>query len=57
MKKEMDVKQFVSVTFFVEKIVKPSGDVLILVRGGSPQMPQTLFVGSPDEYCDFIHNM
>ena len=49
--------QIMSVSFFVERIIKPSGDVIIIVRGGSPQMPQTLFVGSPDEYCEFIHNM
>ena len=57
MKDCSEIKEFVSSTFFVEKIVKPSGDFVILVRGGSPQQPQILFVGSPDEYCEFIHNM
>lgn len=56
MKKE-NVNQLVSQSFFVERIIKPSGEVLIIVRGGSPQMPQTLFVGNTDEYCEFIHNM
>ena len=44
------------VSFLVERIIKPSGEVIIIVSGGSPQMPQTLFVGTPEEYCVFIHN-
>lgn len=55
--KKENSNQIISVSFFVERIIKPSGDVIIIVRGGNPQMPQTLFVGSSDEYCDFIHNM
>ena len=59
MKKEdsKSVNQIISHSFFVERIIKPSCDVIIIVRGGNPQMPQTLFVGSPDEYCEFVHNM
>ena len=49
--------QIISVTFLLERIIKPTGEVIMIVRGGSPQMPQTLFVGSPEEYCDFIRNM
>lgn len=56
-KKEKNPNQIISQSFFVERIIKPSGDVIIIVRGGNPQMPQTLFVGSPDEYCEFVHNM
>lgn len=57
MKKEESKNQIICVSFFTERIIKPSGEVIMIVRGGSPQMPQTLFVGSPDEYCEFIHNM
>ncbi len=56
MKKEIE-NSIVCVSFFTERIIKPTGEVIMIVRGGSPQMPQTLFVGSPDEYCEFIHNM
>lgn len=57
MSKEESVNQIISNLFFVERIIKPSGDVILIVRCGNPQMPQTVFVGSPDEYCEFIHNM
>lgn len=54
---KIDNNQIQRVSFLVERIIKPSGEIIIIVSGGSPQMPQTLFVGTPDEYCDFIHNM
>ena len=60
MKKDLDsksVNQIISQTFFVERIIKTSGDVIIIFRGGNPQIPQTLFVGSSDDYCEFVHNM
>lgn len=57
MNKKIENNQIQRVSFLVERIIKPSGEIIIIVSGGSPQMPQTLFVGTPDEYCDFIHNM
>ena len=38
-KKVKNENQIISVSFFVERIIKPSGDIIIIVRGGSPQMP------------------
>ena len=57
MNKKVNENQIQRVSFLVERIIKPSGEVIIIVSGGSPQMPQTLFVGTPDEYCEFVHNM
>lgn len=57
MEKKINKNQIQRVSFLVERIVKPSGEIIIIVSGGTPQMPQTLFVGSPDEYCEFVHNM
>lgn len=49
--------EIVSLSFLTEKIVKADGSTIFIVRGGHPQNPQTLFVGSCDEYCEWIHNM
>ena len=57
MNKTVNENQIQRGSFLVERIIKPSGEVIIIVSGGSPQMPQTLFVGTPDEYCEFVHNM
>ena len=57
MKEKINDKQIMSSTTLVEMIIKPSKEVLFIVRGGSPQMPQTLFVGSPDEYCEYIRSL
>ena len=57
MNKKINENLIQRVSFLVERIIKPSGEIIIIVSGGSPQMPQTLFVGSPDEYCEFVHNM
>lgn len=57
MKKMINDKQIMSSTTLVEMIIKPSNEVLYIVRGGSPQMPQTLFVGSPEEYCEYIRSL
>lgn len=57
MNTKVENNQIQRVSFFVERITKPSGEIIIIVSGGSPQMPQTLFVGTLNEYCDFIHNM
>lgn len=56
MKKENNENVIQSYTMLVETIVKPTGDELIVCRGGSPQNPLTLFVGSPKEFADFICN-
>lgn len=55
--KKIKQNEVVSLTFLMEKIIKADGSSIFIVRGGSPQNPQTLFVGSCDEYCDWIHNM
>ena len=57
MEKKINEKQIMSSTTLVEVIIKPSNEVLYIVRGGSPQMPQTLFVGSPEEYCEYIRSL
>lgn len=57
MEKKINDKQIMSSTSLVEVIIKPSKEVLYIVRGGSPQMPQTLFVGSPEEYCEYIRSL
>lgn len=57
MEKKISDKQIMSSTTLVEMIIKPSNEVLYIVRGGSPQMPQTLFVGSPEEYCEYIRSL
>lgn len=55
--KKTKKNEIISLSFLTEKIVKSDGSIIFIVRGGSPQMPQTLFFGYPDEYCDWIHNM
>lgn len=57
MTKKIDEKQIITSTTLVEAIIKSSKEVLYIVRGGSPQMPQTLFVGSPEEYCEYIRSL
>ena len=57
MEKKIKENQIISSTTLVEVIIKPSKEVLYIVRGGSPQMLQTLFVGSPEEYCEYIRSL
>lgn len=57
MEKVLNEEKIISSTMLVEVIIKPSTEVLYIVRGGSPQMPQTLFVGSPEEYCEYIRSL
>ena len=57
MEKEISEKQIVSFAYFVEVIYKPNKESLFIVRGGNPQMPQTLFVGNEKEYCEYIRSL
>lgn len=57
MEKKLNENQIITSTTLVEVIIKPSKEVLYIVRGGNPQMPQTLFVGSPEEYCEYIRSL
>lgn len=57
MEKVLNENQISTSTTLVEVIIDPSKEVLYIVRGGTPQMPQTLFVGSPEEYCEYIRSL